>query len=87
MTEEAGITRDELAAKLLERGVGNGVYYPKLVFDYEAYAGHPQIRVSDVPVAARLTRESLSLPVHPALSTDELNTIAGTVAEIVGESR
>ncbi|QAY74571.1 DegT/DnrJ/EryC1/StrS family aminotransferase [Agromyces protaetiae] len=87
VTEESGITRDELSAKLLERGVGNGVYYPKLVFDYDAYAGHPQIRVSEVPVAARLTREALSLPVHPALTTDELDTIAGAVADIVAGSR
>lgn len=87
VTEEAGIGRDELSAKLIERGVGNGVYYPKLVFDYEAYAGHPQIRVSEVPVAAQLTQEALSLPVHPGLSDAELDTVAGTVADIIGAAR
>ena len=32
------------AAKLTERGVGSGIYYPKLVFDYDAYRGNPQVR-------------------------------------------
>jgi perosamine synthetase len=86
VTEEAGISRDELSAKLLERGVGSGIYYPKLTYDYEAYAGHPQIRVSEVSVASKLSREALSLPVHAALTEAELDTVAGTVASIVAEA-
>lgn len=86
VTEAAGISRDELAAKLLERGIGSGVYYPRLVFDYDAYAGHPNLRVDDVPVAEQLTREVLSLPVHPALTEAELDQVADAVAEIVGSA-
>ena len=46
-------------------GVGCGVYYPALVFDYDCYRDHPLIHPADVPVAARTTTEVLSLPVHP----------------------
>lgn len=87
VTESAGISRDELAAKLSERGVGSGVYYPKLVFDYEAYADHPQIRRSEVPVAEQLTHQVLSLPVHAALETADLDAIVRAVTEIVEATR
>ena len=83
VTEEAGISRDELAAKLTERGVGSGIYYPKLVFDYDAYRGNPQVRASDVPVAQKLTEQVLSLPVHAALADADLDRVADTVAGIV----
>ncbi|KJL21537.1 DegT/DnrJ/EryC1/StrS family aminotransferase [Microbacterium azadirachtae] len=85
VTEEAGITRDALAAELTERGIGNGIYYPKLTFDYDAYRNNPQVRISDVPVAARLAEQALSLPVHAALTDDELDQVAETVAAIVAE--
>jgi perosamine synthetase len=83
VTEAAGITRDELAAKLTERGIGNGVYYPRLVFDYDAYRRNPQVRISEVPVAERLARQSLSLPVHVALTDGDLEQIADAVAAVV----
>jgi len=85
VTEAAGISRDELAAKLTERGVGSGIYYPKLVFDYDAYRGNPQVRASDVPVAQKLTEQVLSLPVHAALADADLDRVADTVAGIVGQ--
>ena len=50
--DDAPVTRDELAAKLTETGIGNGIYYPKLVFDYDCYRDNPQVIASDVPVAA-----------------------------------
>lgn len=84
VTESAGITRDELAAKLTENGVGSGIYYPKLVFDYDAYRDNPQVRTSDVPVAQKLTEQALSLPVHAALADADLDRVAETVSRIVG---
>lgn len=85
VTEEAGVSRDDLAAKLTERGVGNGIYYPKLAFDYDAYRSHPQVRVTDVPVARALTDQALSLPVHVAMTDAELDRVAETVADIVAQ--
>lgn len=83
----AMLARDELAAALTERGIGNGVYYPKLVFDYDCYRGHPlvpEVTAGDVPVAARVADEVLSLPVHPALTDEQLDTIIKTVREVLG---
>ena len=42
------------------------------LFDYECYREHPQVRVSDVPVAASVAGQAVSLPVHPGLSSEDL---------------
>ncbi len=84
VTQDARVSRDELSARLLEAGVGNGIYYPKLVFDYPVYRQHPRVRVSDVPVAARAVGEVLSLPVHPRVSDDDVTVVVETVRAIMG---
>ncbi|WP_234320019.1 DegT/DnrJ/EryC1/StrS family aminotransferase [Streptomyces sp. SBT349] len=75
LTDGAPCTRDELAAALAAEGIATGIYYPRLVFDYDCYRGHPQVVASDVPVAARITSEILSLPVHPGLTDPEVDRI------------
>ena len=60
---------------LAERGVGCGVYYPRLVFDYDCYRDHPRSCPDDVPNAAAIAREVVSLPVHPFLTEADLDEI------------
>jgi perosamine synthetase len=83
----AMLSRDELSAELTAQGVGNGVYYPKVVFDYDCYRGHPlipDISPGDVPVASSVAAQALSLPVHPALSESDLDTVIAVVREVLG---
>jgi perosamine synthetase len=65
--------RDTALQQLTEAGIGCGVFYP------EPLHRLPHIRsvVGDrrLPVAELLAREVLSLPVHPALSADDLDRI------------
>ncbi|MEV0677129.1 DegT/DnrJ/EryC1/StrS family aminotransferase [Actinosynnema sp. NPDC050436] len=84
VTDDAPVTRDELAAKLTEKGIGNGTYYPKTVFDYDCYRDNPKVIASDVPVAERVARQALSLPVHPKLTDADLDEIVGAVREVLG---
>ncbi|MET0134870.1 MAG: DegT/DnrJ/EryC1/StrS family aminotransferase [Kibdelosporangium sp.] len=84
VTEEAELTRDEFAAKLTEAGIGNGIYYPKVVFDYDCYRGHPGVIASDVPVASKVASQVLSLPVHPKLSDADLDQVVTTIREVLG---
>jgi perosamine synthetase len=79
VTEEARLTRDELSAALAERGVGSGIYYPRLAHDYECYADHPQVVVSPTPVAEQAAREVLSLPMFPMLSDAQQDRVAEVV--------
>jgi dTDP-4-amino-4,6-dideoxygalactose transaminase len=81
--DDAALTRDELAAGLDRFGVGCGIYYPKLVTDYACYREHPQVVPGDTPVAARVARQCLSLPVHPSLTEDQLGTVVSAVRELL----
>ena len=82
--EDAAVDRDELSAKLTELGVGSGIYYPRVVFDYDCYRDHPGVAAADVPVASRVATQALSLPVHPALSESDVATIVASVRKVLG---
>jgi perosamine synthetase len=79
VTDDAPIDRGGLQKRLLADDVGCGVYYPRLVHDYECYRGHPQVIDSPTPVAAEVCTQVLSLPVHPSLGEGDLQRIAGAV--------
>jgi len=83
VTAPARVDRDELGAGLAERGVGSGVYYPKLAFDYPCYTSHPQLVAAETPVATRVAAQCLSLPVHASLGAGDVERIAGAVREVL----
>jgi dTDP-4-amino-4,6-dideoxygalactose transaminase len=83
VTEDARLTRDELATELGRAGIGTGVYYPKLVFDFDCYRSHPQVVVSPLPRAECAAREVLSLPVHPHVASADVERIAKTVRSLL----
>jgi dTDP-4-amino-4,6-dideoxygalactose transaminase len=68
--------RDVLRAHLSFEGVETGIYYPTPIHEQPAY-DHVD---ASLPVAERAAARVLSLPVHPALTTDDVRTIAGAVA-------
>jgi dTDP-4-amino-4,6-dideoxygalactose transaminase len=71
--------RDALQVKLAEAGIETKVFYPVPVYRQPLYLdlGYRDL----LPVAEQLSREVLSLPVHPALTSDDLSTIVGAVNE------
>lgn len=72
--------RDGLINHLQEKGIGCGVYYPVPIHQQTFYMkdlGYHQT----LPEAERAAQEVLSLPVHPALSDDDLETIVNAVNE------
>jgi dTDP-4-amino-4,6-dideoxygalactose transaminase len=78
---EAGIDRAQLSERLAALGVGTGIYYPKLVHDYECYQGNPAVGDDSTPEAARAADEVLSLPVHPLLRSEEVETVIDSTRE------
>ncbi len=69
--------RDRLAERLRERGIGTGIYYPlpvhrQAVYQRLGYADH-------LPVAEKVCEQVLSLPVHPALTQENLDKIVQEV--------
>jgi perosamine synthetase len=83
ITADARVSRDEFVSALGDRGVGSGVYYPRLVFDYDCYRDHPLVVPADVPNAATIAREVVSLPIHPFLSEADLDHIVSAVREVL----
>lgn len=84
ITEEAKVDRDTVVAELAKREIGSGIYYPKLVFDYDCYRDNDAVRTSAAPVAERVVQQAVSLPVHPKLSGSDLDAVITAVREILG---
>ncbi|HET6499427.1 MAG TPA: DegT/DnrJ/EryC1/StrS family aminotransferase [Amycolatopsis sp.] len=83
----AMLSRDELATELAARGIGTGTFYPRLAFDHDCFRGHPglaPVSPAEFPVAAALTDQTLSLPVHPALRESDVDIVVDEVREALG---
>lgn len=79
VTDEAPVDRDALSEALSAAGIGSGIYYPKLVFDYACYREDPRVVAADVPIAQRVSSQCLSLPVHQHLSGPDIDRIIASV--------
>lgn len=73
--------RDEVQARLTEAGVGTGVYYPIPTHRLPSYVD--RFGATDLPETERACREVISLPVHPALSSTDLDRVVAAVAKAV----
>jgi dTDP-4-amino-4,6-dideoxygalactose transaminase len=70
--------RDELEAFLKEKGIGSSVYYPiplHLQKCFE-YLGH---KAGDFPVAEKLCKNVLALPMFPELTEGEVNYVCENI--------
>ncbi len=76
--------RDAFAERLKERGVGSAIYYPIPVHRQKPFVALG-LGEGTYPVTDRLTEQVLSIPVHPSLSDDEVNTVIGAVNETAAE--
>lgn len=69
--------RDQFAAELLKRGVGNGVYYPTPIHRLPSF----DLKI-DLPTTEQIASQVLSLPVHPALTHEDLENIVEAVNQV-----
>lgn len=72
-----GTDRDAAVEAVREAGVGVAIFYPVPVHHQKLYRelGYDV----SLPVTERLSREVFSLPVHPSLTPDDLETIVAAV--------
>ncbi|AAL80891.1 DegT/DnrJ/EryC1/StrS family aminotransferase [Pyrococcus furiosus DSM 3638] len=75
------LTRDELREKLMEKGIGTAVHYPMPVHHQPLYQrlGYSK---DCCPNAIEASKRVLSLPVHPAVSKEDINYIIRTLEEL-----
>lgn len=76
--------RDELAQNLKEKGVGTSIYYPKPLHLQKcfSYLNHGE---GDFPVAERVSKSILALPMYPELRDDEVDCICDEIAAFYGK--
>lgn len=71
----SGVTRDQVADGLARRGIGAGIYYPRLLGDYPHIGTDPRVTVGNTPNAASIAASCLSLPVHPRVTPHQIDEI------------
>ena len=72
--------RDALIAHLKARAIGIAIQYPRAIHQQTAYA-NLGYRDADLPIASRLAREIVSLPLYPELSLGDVHIAAQAVNE------
>ena len=68
--------RDDLQARLKAAGVPAMVYYPRTMSRQTAFA---HLNQAPCPVADKLSRTVLSLPMHPYMTDEEIETVASLI--------
>lgn len=83
ITDTAKRTRKQFLEQMTAEGVGCGVYYPRVVYDYDCFREHPRVRTNDVPNARLAATQVVSLPVHPQLSKADTARIVSVVRKVL----
>jgi dTDP-4-amino-4,6-dideoxygalactose transaminase len=72
------ILRDELLGFLKEHGIEAGVHYPIALPSLRAYRYLKHIP-SDFPVANQFSKQLISLPIYPELTTEQIEYVASII--------
>ena len=76
-----GMTRPAFQKIMADRGIGIGVHYPSIPsLKFYREAGY---RDEDTPVAARVGRETVTLPLFPAMSDEDVGRVVGAIKEVL----
>jgi dTDP-4-amino-4,6-dideoxygalactose transaminase len=80
VTEDFGMSRDELNQRLKDKGIMTEVYYPLPIHNQPLYKelGYN----GSMPSTEKACAEVLSLPVHPLLTEEDLDYIVETIKNI-----
>ena len=77
VSDDADITRDEFIRCLEQKEIGTAVHYPIPVHKQPVYAS--TIHARECPVSEKISREILSIPVHPGLTPAQRDEIIQAV--------
>ena len=77
--EKYGMTRDELYMKMKDQGVWSRRYFYPLISEFSTYRGLESSRPENLPNAHRMAETVICLPMHHALSENDLNRIINSI--------
>jgi len=73
--------RKELIEALSKNGIASGIHYPTPLPFLEAY-NYKQHKPGDFPIAVKVSKEILSLPIYPEITDLQIDTICDTIFEV-----
>jgi dTDP-4-amino-4,6-dideoxygalactose transaminase len=77
-----GIDRSHLQRELADRGIATAVHYPTPIPFQPAYA-HLGYKPGDFPVAEEVMASCLSLPMFPALTDEQIDSVVATIKSLL----
>ena len=79
--EQLACDRALVMTELKDLGIGTGVHYPAITgFSLYKNQGY---KISDTPIAARIGRSILTLPLFPSMTDEDIGRIASGLVEIL----
>lgn len=76
-----GMTRDELYFKMKEQGIWGRRYFYPLISDFTTYRGLPSATKENLPVATKMANEVICLPMHHALSDEDIERVINCIVK------
>lgn len=73
--------RDRLKAHLTAAGIGTEIYYPVPMHEQDCFARVPRGTTPSPSTASILAKQSLSIPVYPELTQEQLGRVTQAVAQ------
>jgi dTDP-4-amino-4,6-dideoxygalactose transaminase len=77
---EYPLNREALYQKLRKNGIHARRYFYPLISDFPMYRGLPSAAQSNLPVASKAASEVICLPIYPALSTGQVDSVIALLA-------
>lgn len=77
-----GVDRNAVAAAMKEKGVPTAIYYPKGLHQQTAYNRFPVVE-GGLPVCEMLSARVISIPMHPYLTTEQIEYICDSFRNAV----
>ncbi len=72
-------TRDELYQKLKNKGIFSRRYFYPLISDFPMYRGLPSASFSNLPVANKVAKQVLCLPIYPTLDFEKQKLVIDAI--------
>ena len=78
---EYGMSRDALYEKMKAQGILGRRYFYPLISTFEPYREYPTAATENLPVATKVADQVLCLPMHHALSDEDLKRIIDCIVK------
>ena len=83
LDDDLASQRPAIMTALTSRGIGSSIYYPQPVPRMSYYRQKYGYEAAQYTQAARISDQSIALPVGPHLSPEDMNTIAENLIDII----